>query len=130
MRHVNCEGGDDRNFTMSAVTGCSTRRAAAHAAPRSKIQNQFSEIGEIKMKKWFRIILICGLAAFAGIPAGLRAEDEASKNESTAAEPTVPVASSSAAAEDPVQKSLAELSTNYASLKVTADTLWVLITGM
>ncbi len=82
------------------------------------------------MKKWFRIILICGLGAFAGIPAGLRADDEVSNNEPTAAAPTLPVASNSASAEDPVQKSLAELSTNYASLKVTADTLWVLITGM
>src|SRR5216684_8330640 len=130
MRHVNCEGGDDRNFMMSAVTGCPSRRAAAHAAPRSKIQNQFSEIGEVKMKKWFGMILICGLAAFAGTPAGLHAEEETSNNEPSAVEATRPVESASAATEDAVQKSLAELSTNYASLKVTADTLWVLITGM
>ncbi|MFN0054965.1 MAG: ammonium transporter [Planctomycetales bacterium] len=43
---------------------------------------------------------------------------------------TPDAAAEPATADDAVQKSLAELSTNYGNLKVVADTLWVLITGM
>ncbi|MSR56380.1 MAG: ammonium transporter [Planctomycetaceae bacterium] len=44
-------------------------------------------------------------------------------------EPAV-AAPAAAPVEDPLQKSITELTTNYASLKVTADTMWVMITAM
>jgi Amt family ammonium transporter len=54
----------------------------------------------------------------------LRAQDESPKTEAT------PLVTATGDAADSVQKSLAELQTNYGNLKVATDTVWVLVTGM
>ncbi|MGQ0633677.1 MAG: ammonium transporter [Planctomycetaceae bacterium] len=65
----------------------------------------------------------CGALVLSMASAGLLfAEDPAPEAGAAAA--------SLGATEDPVQKSLAELSTNYGNLKVAADTIWVLVTAM
>ncbi|MGE5193097.1 MAG: ammonium transporter [Deltaproteobacteria bacterium] len=84
------------------------------------------------MKTWLRIILVSQLVAISAFGTTARGEDNAAKDETAAAaaEPAPAGGTASASADDPVQKRIAELSANYGNLKVTADTLWVLITAM
>ncbi|HEY2250450.1 MAG TPA: adenylate cyclase, partial [Planctomycetaceae bacterium] len=70
------------------------------------------------------ILTIAVLLVFGSLARPVWAEDEPPK-----AEPTAAAAASSADA-DAVQKSLAELQTNYGNLKVATDTIWVLVTAM
>lgn len=73
------------------------------------------------MTRWLAVIL-WGVLISAGMSGTVLYAQDA--DEPAAAAPA------GATADDPVQKSLTELTTNYGNLKVATDTLWVLVTGM
>lgn len=74
------------------------------------------------MTKSLGVLAWATLIAFASFANPLWAQDDAATTEAATATP--------ATAGSSVEKSITDLETNYGNLKVAADTVWVLVTGM
>lgn len=84
------------------------------------------------MKRWLAVLLLGALVTCMTGGRWLVAQDTTAPPETApaAAEPSLADAAPPAAAAPPAPKTLADLEKDYGNLKIAADTLWVLITGM